>query len=93
MKTVKRKDAKGFEAIFADEATSELEKILAAFDYVTRLEILQSEKDIELNRALGDQQAVIRDQIKKSTLIHTRSILNVCHQRVTGKEVYDEYTQ
>ncbi len=93
MNIVKRKDAKGLDAILADTERNDLEKIIGAYDYISRLIISQSEKDIELNRALGDGQAVIREQIKMSTIIHTRSILNLCHFRVTGKEVYDEYTQ
>lgn len=91
MTIVKRKDAKGLNAIFAKEGQTELQTILEAFDYITTLIIQQSEKDIELNRALGDKEAVVREQVKMSTIIHTRSVLNQCHQRVTGKEVYDEY--
>lgn len=90
MKLVKRKDAKSLDAIFAKQGQSDLEKITEAFDYVTRTIIEQSDKDIELNRALGDSDAVIREQIKKSTLIHARSVLNLCHQRVTGKEIYND---
>lgn len=93
MNFIKRKDANGFEAIMADENRNDLQKVTEAFDYVTRIIISQSEKDIELNRALGDQQAVIREQIKQSTLIHARSILNLCHMRATGKEVFNEYTK
>ena len=90
MKLVKRKDAKGLDAIFAKQGQTDLDKITEAFDYVTRTIIEQSDKDIELNRALGDSDAVIREQIKKSTLIHARSVLNLCHQRVTGKEIYND---
>ena len=89
----KRKDAKGLNAIFAKEGQTDVQKIMEAFDYITTQIIEQSEKDIELNRALGDGEAVIREQVKMSTIIHARSILNLCHQRVIGKEVYDEYTK
>ncbi|MEE4194847.1 MAG: hypothetical protein V2J07_06590 [Anaerolineae bacterium] len=93
MNIVKRNNAKGLEVILADPERNDLEKIMGAYDYISRLIISQSEKDIELNRALGDEQAVIREQIKMSTIIHSRSILNLCHLRVIGKEIYDEYIQ
>lgn len=93
MNEINRENAESFDAILADENRSELEKVMDAFDQITSTIIEQSEKDIELNRALGDQQAVIREQIKKSTIIHTRSIINLCHLRATGKEVFDEYTK
>ena len=80
----------GLDAIFADAERSDLEKVMSAFDHITQTIISQSDKDIELNRALGDQDAVIREQIKQSTIKHTRSILNHCHMRVTGKEVFHD---
>ena len=88
---IKKEHTAGFEAIIADTENDDLTKVMAAFDYVTQLIITQSEKDIEIDRAMGDQQAVVREQIKMSTLIHARSILNWTHSRVTGSEVYDEY--
>ncbi|NSW53020.1 MAG: hypothetical protein HPY85_10985 [Anaerolineae bacterium] len=90
---IKRKHASGFNAIFADPDKAPLDQIMDGFDFVTRTIIEQSDKDIELNRALGDAQAVIREQVKRSTIIHARSILNTCAQRATGKEVYDDYLE
>ena len=90
---IKRKDSPGFTAIFADSDHTPLQQITAGFDYATRLIIEQCDRDIEVNRALGDQQAVIREQIKRQTIIHARGILNTCHVYATRQEVYDEYTQ
>jgi hypothetical protein len=90
---IKRKDAPAFNAIFAETDKNALEQITAGFDYVTRLIIEQCDRDIEVNRALGDQQAVIREQIKRQTIIHARGILNTCHLYATRQEVFDEYTQ
>ena len=90
---IKRKDTPSFNALFANNDKTPLEQITAGFDYVTRMIIEQCDRDIEVNRALGDQQAVIREQIKRQTIIHARGILNTCHVYATRQEVYDEYTQ
>ena len=87
-----RQETKGFDAAIAGDG-SELEKITAGFDYVTRLIIQQAQNEIELLRAEGNREALVKEQIKMNTIIHTRYILNRCCQRVTGKEVYDELAE
>lgn len=82
---IKIKCTDGVDAIFADPEKTEFDQVIEGFDFITRTIIEQSDKDIELNRALGDNEAVIREQIKRSTLIHARSILNTCCQLATGK--------
>ena len=89
-KTESQLQAESLNAIFADGNHSDLDRVMAAYDHITTIIINQADKDIELNRALGDQQAVIREQIKQSTIKHTRSILNQCCMRVTGKEVFND---
>ena len=89
-KTESQLQTEALNAIFSDGSQSDLEKVMAAYNHITTIIINQADQDIELNRALGDQQAVIREQIKQSTIKHTRSILNHCCMRVMGKEVFSD---
>ncbi|MCD4753137.1 MAG: hypothetical protein K8R40_08710 [Anaerolineaceae bacterium] len=84
-----RKESISFDTVIEGDG-SELEKITAGFDYVTRLIIQHSHNTIELFRAEENHDAMVKEQIKMSTLKHARSILNTCYLRVIGKEVFDE---
>ena len=40
--------------------------------------------------ALGDRDRLVKEQIKASTLRHTREIFNDCYFRATGKKAWDD---
>jgi hypothetical protein len=64
-------------------------KLAQSFDTITRQIITHSEKEIEVLRALHDQEAVVKEQIKMETIKHARSILEECYQRVTGRREWN----
>jgi hypothetical protein len=65
-------------------------KLALSFDEIVGRIIANSERDIEVWRALHDQEAVIKEQIKMETLKHARTILQQCYQRVTGRRDWNE---
>jgi hypothetical protein len=65
-------------------------KLALSFDEITGRIIANSERDIELWRALHDQEAIIKEQIKMETLKHARTILQECYHRVTGRKDWNE---
>jgi len=68
----------------------EIEKLTRAFRLVTDKIIAYSEGEIELLRALGDPQELIKEQIKQSTIQHARSIYAQCHLLATGRKAWDD---
>jgi hypothetical protein len=65
-------------------------KLALSFDEIVGRILANSERDIEIWRALHDQEAVIKEQIKMETLKHARTILQECYQRVTGRRDWNE---
>lgn len=65
-------------------------RLVLAFDEIVGRIIAESEREIEVSRALHDQEAVIKEQIKMETLKHARTILLECYQRVTGRRDWNE---
>jgi hypothetical protein len=65
-------------------------KLALSFDEIVGRILANSERDIEIWRALHDQEAVIKEQIKTETLKHARTILQECYQRVTGRRDWNE---
>jgi hypothetical protein len=77
------------EAIYASEL-DDLEKTTRSFGLITAKYLEQSGYEIELREVLSDRENLIKEQIKKSLLVHIREIYNHCHQRVTGRKAWDE---
>jgi hypothetical protein len=68
----------------------DLEKVVHAFGWVTRRIVEQGLKDIELARALRDDDSVVKNQIKTEAIRHARSVFQVCHMLATGRRAWDE---
>jgi hypothetical protein len=68
----------------------EVEKLTRAFDLVTGRYLEAARKEIELLKAMGDGEALVKEQIKMSTLEHARGIYADCYQRATGRSAWDE---
>jgi hypothetical protein len=73
-----------FNRIF-ERPTSDLEKLLTAFAFFTRQVVLEADREIQLAHAMGDQQGVVRVQIKKETIKHAQSFLENGYLRITGR--------
>ncbi|MCP4139503.1 MAG: hypothetical protein GY755_04285 [Chloroflexi bacterium] len=77
------------EDIYASEG-SDLEKLKSAFDAITKTILEQSAHELEVLRAMSEKDALVKEQIKKSTVKHVRYVFNHCYTKVTGKKAWDE---
>jgi hypothetical protein len=73
-----------------DSGRPEMEKLVYAFGWITDRIIEQGLRDIELARALRDEDAVVKHQIKTEVTKHARSIFQTCHLLATGRKAWDE---
>jgi hypothetical protein len=73
-----------------DSDLPEIDKLARAFDWVTKHIVERGEKEIEVARALGDKDSVIKNKIKTETIRHARAVFQTCHQLVTGRRPWDE---
>jgi hypothetical protein len=64
---------------------SEIEKLSSAFHLIVGFEIEQSKNECELLKATGDKEALIREQIKSSTINHLLKVYSDCYYRATGR--------
>lgn len=68
----------------------DLDRVARLFDFVTNQHVEQSQRDIELARALRDPEKVIREQIKQETLKFSRRVFNDSCMVIMGRRVFDE---
>ncbi|MCJ7739369.1 MAG: hypothetical protein MUQ10_18995 [Anaerolineae bacterium] len=79
-----RKTMEELDRILASDET-ELAKLVQTFDWTTRRMIAAAQGEIELAQAMHDREALIKHQIKTSTLRLARDVFQNCYLRVTGK--------
>lgn len=77
-----------FEQILSDDLP-EVEKLARCFLAILHRYDDHSKNEIELLKALGDDQALLKEQIKLNTLEHSGEILAFCYYRVTGRRLTD----
>ena len=77
-----------FEAILASNLP-DIDKLVQAFSHILAMHEASSKAQIELFKVLGDDQALIKEQIKQSTLKHSQEILTFCYTRITGRKPSD----
>lgn len=68
----------------------DLDKIALCFEQITRQTITYGEHEIELARAMQDEEAVVRAQIKTSTISHARQIFQDCYRTILRRSAWDE---
>ena len=68
---------------------TQVDKLRAAFSRITDQMVEHSIRDIEIKRALGDQEAVIREQIKMESLKYAQNLLAECYQVIMHAEDQD----
>ncbi len=66
-----------------DELT-ELEKLVQAFDLVTKTAITTSEHEIELALAMGDKETAVKERIKSGGIHTARGMFEYCYREITG---------
>jgi hypothetical protein len=69
---------------------SDLEKLAKVFRWITDFYIRNAEMEIELQKALGDQDALVKEQIKQSVFQHAQSIFQQSHLLVTKRKAWDD---
>ena len=70
--------------------SSDIEKLRDAFGKITALIVEQAQHQVELARAMQDQESVIKTQIKMETIKTARSIFDSCYTRIAGRRAWDE---
>ena len=68
----------------------EVRKVAKAFDWVTGRIITHAGEEVEAARALRDEEAAVKQQVKMETIRHARAIFEECHLLATGRNAWDE---
>ncbi len=69
---------------------SELEKLSQGFRWAIDQMIRYSEAELEVQRALGDQQELVKTQIKISTLKFAQRVFMDNYLMATGRKAWNE---
>lgn len=84
MKRYDRALQQALDAIVRDRERNETEKLAAAFEAITASFIAQSRREVELARALGDEDTAVQEQIKAGVMLQARAIFAEAYARATG---------
>jgi hypothetical protein len=68
----------------------EVDKLAQMFDAITRQYVTDSEHQLEVLQALGDDENRLKEQIKLGMMQHAREIFADSFRRVTGRKAWDE---
>ena len=69
---------------------AEIEKLSQAYVLILSQHIQIAERETEVFKALGDHDAIIKEQIKANTMAYTLDLFHQLHLRATGRRVADE---
>lgn len=64
---------------------SELDRLAAGFHLILSRAMEDSKREMELLRAMGDRQGLIKEQVKHNTVQHAVKIFDDCYFRTTGE--------
>ena len=78
-----------YKEIFTSDL-SEVEKVAQAFDLVTSRVVDHSLKEIELFKAMGDKESLIKEHIKIETIKFARGLFNEAFKNAIGRSAWDE---
>jgi restriction endonuclease len=73
-----------FDRVIASDQP-EIDKLKWAFDWISQSILDTAEKEIEIARAMQDQEQKVKMQIKMQTIKSAREILHDCYTRITGR--------
>ncbi len=92
-----RKNDEGKEADFfglmqkiRDSDASDVDKVAQAFDHITCSIIEHAQHEIELARAMFDEDTVVKQQVKMETMKGARGIFQDCYRLTLGRRAWDE---
>ena len=80
---------KELDAIYRSDLP-EVEKIAQAYDHLSKFYLDEFTNEIELHKAMSDENNLVKAHIKYGMLELTRSWLNDIFRNVTGKKAWDE---
>lgn len=69
---------------------TDMQKLARVFRWITDFYIESSDREIELFKAVGDQDALIKEQIKQSVFKHAQTIFQDSHLLVTKQKAWDD---
>jgi hypothetical protein len=68
---------------------SDIEKLAYCFGWITGSICEHTQEEIEIGKAMKDEDTVLKQQIKLAVIKHARSIFQDCHLLATGKKAWD----
>lgn len=68
----------------------DLDRVAQVFDFVINQHVGQSQRDIELARAMRDKETMVKEQIKQETLKYAHRVFNDTYMVFKGRRVFDE---
>jgi hypothetical protein len=68
----------------------ETEKLARAFGWITSRYIEHAQQEIELARAMKDQESLVKERIKLGMMEHARSMFQDCYKFMIGRSAWDE---
>ena len=80
----KRHLAKEVDRIVSDASLAEIDRLAMAFGTVTKSFIEQSERDLDLARAMQDEETAVKEQIKAGVMDTAREMFEFCYLKATG---------
>ncbi len=63
----------------------EIEKLAEGFHFIASTQLENTRLELELLQAIGDREAMVKEQIKQSTIQHMLGIFDECYFKSTGK--------
>lgn len=75
-----------FEQILAQDLP-ETEKLARAYLFILQQQQTYAQNEIELQKALGDQEMLVKEQIKHGVLKYSAEIFAYCYYRTTGRSL------
>ena len=69
---------------------SEADKVAKAFKWLSDRALTYSENEIELARAMKDQDGLIQEQIKHEMMKSSRTMFQDCFRAILGRKAWDE---
>ncbi|MBI3159079.1 MAG: hypothetical protein HYZ26_05720 [Chloroflexi bacterium] len=78
---------KTLDAIYASD-DPEVQKLARAFDALTAAYVERAAAEIELFKALTDEENLLKERLKHGVMINARSMFNDCYRRITGNDAW-----
>lgn len=74
----------------AERDLPDIEKLAQAFNLLTRRYVEHAQNEIELHRAMGDEESMIKERIKSGVMESARGIFQDCYRVIAGRSAWDE---